>query len=650
MTYPTATAHDLERAARAHAAPPPDWTVAEHAERRRKLSKETSDLDGNYRLDVTPYWREPLEWYTREELEYMVILKITQIGYSEIMNNIKCYHIDLDPAPMITLFPTQDDARDWSTEKFTPMVRDTPCLHGKIMSRREKSGQNTTNLNIRFTGGMDTLAWSNSASRLSQKSRRLIFIEEPDRCSTDAKGEGKAINLVIRRGDSFANRKVVMGGSPTQKNFSAIYQWMETTDWREYWIPCWKCGGHQTIEWKMVSWDKAGGGDTAAYNHPKYGYNLPETAHLVCRLCEARITNDQKIDALADGKWVATRPFRGRAGFALQGPYSPMPKATLRHVVEEYLEAKAEADKGDYSDMRVWTNTRCGEWYEEPAEEEYSEESISHLREVMTGPVPHQVKYITAFIDPGGQWTDYEIVGWGDEDETWGLVYGRVHYGMESGKKDTALMFAELEHVLFSTPLEHATMGTIEIGAVGIDTGYHTEDTYGWIKAMRRKHHNRIYACKGEDGWESKSGWYRTSILKEKKILLRLIYVDQIKKVCMERMQIKDKGPARMHINANYPEEWEKQMTSNRLLTKWKNGQPLLYWKKNPWQRDEALDCRVGNMAVEKIAKTYFNQQAIKTQTPHQFAAPQRDGVSQPSPRSQSGFVKTGRPGGWMSR
>lgn len=599
-----ATAMEADIAARKYALPPPDWTVAEHAERRRMLSKETSELHGPYRLDVTPYWRRPLELYTDDMVEFIKVKKGSQLGYSELMNCIICYHIDMDPAPMITLFPTQEDARDWSIEKFTPMVRDTPCLQGKIKSRREKSGENTTNLGIRFTGGQLTLAWSNSASRLAAKSRRIIFIEEPDRCSTDAKREGTAIKLIIKRGDAFANRKVVMGGTPTLKPGSAIVKEMETTDWEYFWVPCPRCGGFQTLEWEMIHWEMAGGGDIGYNIHPIYGLNLPETAYLECKLCSGHINNDEKIASLEEGRWVATRPFKGQAGFDISGVYSPMPKATLMHGVQQYLEAKTQAELGDYNDMQVWVNTYTGQPFEEPAEEEFNEEDISHLRESIGTRVPEPVRYLTAFIDPGGHNMAIEVVGWGDHSESWGLWYHEMPIGLIDQKKDNEKVFEDLDYYMFKMPFVHESGRLMKISAVGIDTGNWTKECYEWVKKHRAR--NRVYACKGDDGWEK--DWFRKTHIKTSKIMLHLLYVDQIKLTVMRRMLKKQKGPGYMHINANYQSNWEQQMTSNRLMTKWRNGQPVRYWFKYPHLRDEALDCRVGNIAVREIALRHLEK------------------------------------------
>ncbi len=638
MSLQHATARDLERGARRMAAPPPDWNVAQHAEARRKLSPETTALHGPYRFDVTPYWREPAEWVMRPDVERLKCVKGNQLGWSDFMNNVLLYIVDLIPGGVIMLFPTKDDGTDWHSEKFVPMIRDSG-MADRINSRVSRDGQNTTNTNIRFAGGMITVVWSGSASKLSQRSRKYVIIEEPDKCLKDVKAEGNSLKLAVKRSDTFADRKIIMGGTPTVRGSSPILKEMETTDWRKYWIPCHLCGFYQYLEWespegvRQVKWDMAGGGDTQAVKHAVYGFSLPDTAYIECANCAGRINNDEKIAALADGHWVPTRAFNGELGYDISSIYSPMGKATLATGVKEYLAAKVEADRGDFNDMRVFVNTYRGEGYDPPASEEIKRENITHLREDLGTTVPMGVHYITCAVDPGGHRMDVEFVGWGEADESWGLLYVTLETGMLD-EKDKPDMFETLEKLLFETEFQHASGIVLKPECYGVDTGAYATDMYGWIKKVKKEGHKFVYGLKGKEDMDRVAIHASKALLQQHNIWLYIVGTDPIKLTWLRRMQRLKPGPGYMHISNDYPDDWEAGMVSNRLYSRWKNGQESFFWKKDSWARDEPLDLRVYNSAIRYKDRNRLNE-LPKPGRPLNRFAPRDPGV-------ESGTVTAG--------
>ena len=66
-----------------------------------------------------------------------------QVGKTEgLINNTIGYHIDQDPAPILIVLETESKAEAWSKERLTPMLKDTPCLAGKVRDSRARDSDN----------------------------------------------------------------------------------------------------------------------------------------------------------------------------------------------------------------------------------------------------------------------------------------------------------------------------------------------------------------------------------------------------------------------------------------------------------------------------------------------------------------------------
>ncbi|MCV5491374.1 phage terminase large subunit family protein, partial [Escherichia coli] len=84
--------------------------------------------------------------------------------------------------------------------------------------------------------------------------------------------------LGTKRSETFWNRKIVLGSTPTVKGVSRIEKaWLES-DQRRYFVPCPHCGEYQVLEWGSkstpygIKWEK-----------DSEGNGLPETAYYLCR-------------------------------------------------------------------------------------------------------------------------------------------------------------------------------------------------------------------------------------------------------------------------------------------------------------------------------------------------------------------------------
>jgi phage terminase large subunit GpA-like protein len=84
------------------------------------------------------------------------------------------------------------------------------------------------------------------------------------------------------------------------------------------------------------------------------------------------------------------------------------------------------------------------------------------------------------------------------------------------------------------------------------------------------------------------------------RVLLFLVGVDTAKELIFARLQIDEQGPGYMHFNGKCDEEYFKQLTAEKLVTRFSKGFPHKVWVKAR-ARNEALDCEVYALAALTI-------------------------------------------------
>ena len=133
---------------------------------------------------------------------------------------------------------------------------------------------------------------ANSPSSLASRPIRIVLCDEVDRFPPSAGSEGDPIDLARKRAATFHNRKFVMVSTPTLEGSSRIASAFETTDKREYYVPCHECGEYHVMKWKNVHWEQ----------------DRPETACYTCEHCGAIWDDAARYRAIRRGYWQATVP------------------------------------------------------------------------------------------------------------------------------------------------------------------------------------------------------------------------------------------------------------------------------------------------------------------------------------------------------
>jgi phage terminase large subunit GpA-like protein len=539
----------------------------------------------------------------------VVIMSAAQLGKSEALLNIIGYHIDNDPSPILMLQPSLDMAQSFSKDRVANgLLASTPCLKDKVKSPRARDSGNTT-LHKIFPGGSITLVGANSPSGLASRPIRLVLCDEVDRYPTSAGSEGDPIQLARKRASTFWNRRIVMVSTPTNRGASRIENAFENSDKRFYYVPCQHCGHEQTLRWANVQWTDAN----------------PETARYQCEECAALWSDSDRRKSVKEGSWVATEEFNGVAGFAISALYSPW--TPLSEGVRDFLLVKKNPEQ-----LKVWTNTYLGESWEDQGES-IDELNLMERAEDFAEKVPEEVVFLTCGVDVQDDRLELSVIGWGRDDESW-VIEHKILYGDPS----TPHLWTSLDTQLFKTYQTHDDR-EMPIRSTCIDSGGHyTNTVYTYAKKNAGR---RVFAIKGVGG-EGRPVVGRPSKNNIGKCPLFPVGVDTAKDMLFGRLRVNEIGASYIHFSDQLPEEYYKQLTAEKIVTRYHRGfKKRMFQKMRP--RNEALDCFVYAIAAYAILGINVNALADKARR-EPVETPKQTAVKQPFvPKTGRGFINSWR-------
>lgn len=573
----------LEVARRENLLPPPKLTLSQWAERYAVLSRETSAQTGRFR--AFPYQIGIMDAITDSTVTKVTVMKSARVGYTKILDHIVGFFVHQDPSPIMVVQPRVEDAEDYSKTELAPMLRDTPAL-ATIAGDQKAKDSNQTILKKTFVNGSSvTLVGANSPGGFRRITARIILFDEVDGYPVDGAGnEGDQIALGTKRSETFWNRKIVLGSTPTVKGYSRIEKSWNESDQRRYYVPCPHCGECQVLEW--------GGVDTPhgmKWDKDENGNGIPETAYYVCRHNGCIIHEADKPDMVGAGEWRAGKPFNGHAGFHIWAAYSLFPNASWPNLVAEWLRVK-----DDPLARQTFINLVLGEPYEDRGERALNEAKLAARTEVWPAEVPYGVACITASGDVQDDRVELETVGWGRNEERWS-----IDHAVFEGDPDSDELWQRVDAYLLRKWYRFDGR-PYEVMAACIDSGgHHTQKVYEFCKARLGR---RIWAIKGESakGGARSPVWPTKRPSAKHKASFRpvIIGVNAAKDVIRARLHLEEPGPGYMHFPADRDINYFAQLVSERSVSKISNGQRYRVWELPPGRANEALDLAVYSYAA----------------------------------------------------
>lgn len=588
--------------------PDPELTISQWADAHRVLSAETSSEPGPWRTDRVPYAREIMDVLSPSDpTQEVTFVAGTQVAKTEIGNNFIGFIIDHAPGPAMMVYPTSNTGKRSSRTRLAKMIDSTPSLRAKVSDRaRDKS--NSASLK-EFPGGVLAIAGANSAAELKSMPVRYLFEDEIDEYPDDVDGQGPADELAEKRTDTFTRKKIFRTSTTSRKGRSKIWRHWLASDQRCYYVPCPHCVREQVLRWEQVRWETRkiweftdGDGVIALAAAGAEGAIQRDTGELLevwyeCMHCQARIEQHHKTAMLERGRWIAEAPGPEKpAGFHLSALYSPLGWYSWRTAVKKRL----EADKDPTGErLKIWTNTVLGEPYVEASEQLSDLDIKARAEPYRLKTVPMGGMMLTGAVDVQANRLEVKVKAWGRGEESWLVDYDVIY-----GDTESAQPWEALDEYL-KAKFAHESGAALRILATAVDSGYRTQTVYDWC---RRRTHRHIFPVKGQSqtgktvlGRPSKQDVdHRGQVIKGG-VEVWPIGADTAKSKIYARLKIAPAdeagkptgGPGCLHFPLGLPDDYFKQLTAERMVSRYHKGYLRTSWEKDASERNEALDLEV---------------------------------------------------------
>ncbi|MFT0875721.1 phage terminase large subunit family protein [Rhodopseudomonas sp. G2_2311] len=581
------TLEEVERRALESLRPPPRLTLSDWVEHNIYLPHGVSSLPGLVQL--WPFQREIADAIGDPAIERVTLVKPVRVGFTTLLTGALGAFVANDPAPILALLPTEADCRDYMVSEIEPIFSASPVLADALGEAKDESGRNTI-LSRRFPGGSLKIVAAKAPRNLRRHTARVLLVDEADGMEVTA--EGPPIALAEKRTLSFADRKIVIGSTPTFEGTSYILRSYSLSDRRIFETPCFDCRAPHEIVWSDIQWPEG----------------RPAEAYYVCPSCGCVVSERHKLEMVNGGAWRATAPeVIGHAGFRLNALVSLLPNASWGKLATEFVAAKS-----DRTTLQVFVNTILAEGFRVDGGEEIDDEALAKRAEPFgCEAMPEEVLAITAGVDVQRDRLEVTLLGWTEAGPM--LALGAF---VIWGRPEDDSTWAELDDLL-KRRFPHPLGGTIGIDATAIDSGdgETMEQVYKFCfpRAARK-----IFAIKGDGGFR-RPFIERSSSSKARGGMLFIVGVDPIKDHITAKLT---GGNGAIRFSDTLPASWYEQLCSERAIIRYSRGQPTRRFERIPGRRAEALDCVVYGVAARYLLNINWAARAEALRSPELALAP----------------------------
>ena len=462
-----------------------DLTISEWSDKFRILPSSSAE-SGRWRTSRTPYLKEIMdELSPQSKTQKCVVIKATQLGFSELGNNVIGYFTHHDPRSIGMWLPTEGMVERHAKKKIWRMIEDTKVLKDVVSPRmRGKNTETSTISQVLFKGGSLSLYGSNQSSSYHSDSINIILKDDVDIFTDDVEGEGSPMELIDNRADSFANRKIYTNGTPTVAGSSHIELEYEDSTQSKYYMPCPQCTPKdkalQNVE-SMVTFEL----DNFIYEDDNY--KLLSNVSFVCPHCGSLIEEKEKTSMMdyENGAKYIDKYEHEIKGYSINSFYSPW--VTWEQIIREYLKAKKAELNNNKTLIKRFVNTRLAQPYKEEKEVLPHQELAKLKNELDRGVVPHDTWKIIMSVDVQKNHFWYEIRA---------LQYSYNFHVLDYGRVET---WEQLE-MLLRGDYYNTKSDKFSIFICGVDSGYNKSEVYDFC----RKNKDICIPLKGKTTMEAR--------------------------------------------------------------------------------------------------------------------------------------------------
>lgn len=433
-----------------------------------------------------------------------------------------------------------------------------------------------------YPGGQLDIVGSNAPSGLAMRPKRFVALDERDRHSANAGGEGDVKRIVYARTRSYQRRrKIYEVSSPTDDESSLIWpSYLEGTQ-EVFEVPCPACGVFQTLEFERLRWTL----DSAGAVHPA-------SVHYHCAACETPIPTTAKGRMLRGGRWRATAVPRvpHKRSFWLHGLCAAF--ALWEEVAQEFVSANSQSDPAKRAmQLRAFFNTTLGVLFKDQQQETQKTTLLARARRYDGGSgddpvrfhVPREGAILTAGVDVQHDRFEVIVRAWGVGETSW-----LIERAILRGDTTQDSTWAALDDYLSARRWTHesGTAMTIRAATVDAGDGAMSKRVYQFCAPRLHRH---VYAIKGSSN--ETAPLIPAKPTKVKPGRLYVCGVNAAMDVFNRRLNADTVGTGYLHLNDYASEDYVTQVLSMRRVINPKTRKRR--WEATPGVRNEAADCEV---------------------------------------------------------
>lgn len=549
--------------------PPEELTVSEWAGKYRFLDERSSSMPGKWKNEMTPYLVGIMDEFNNYQTEKIVFCKCTQLGGTEALNNMICFSVAQDPAPMMIVYPTSELADSVVEQRIKPMLK------ASKETKKHFKERNSTKKELQFDNMYVSIVGSNSPSELASRPIRYLFLDEVDKYPNESKKEADPISLAVERTKTFNNRKIYMCSTPTTRT-GHIWEEKEKADIeKHYFVPCPHCGEFIELKFSQIRWPDD--------NEKLSAADKAEFAQYICQECGSTINDSDKMEMLQKGKWEIVKEntkFTKTVAFWINTLYSPFTR--FSQIAKAYLMAKDDTEA-----LHNFTNSWLAEPWEDTKLKTNAETVMERQTDLPEFVIPEWTRLLTAGVDVQETSLYYIIRAWGEYLTSQLVTRGQV------------TSFRDIERVM---NLEYMKPdGTVKlVDLCLIDSGDQTDEVYDFA-AMNSEW------CLPSKGTSSMINYFKLSSVNKTSskaygMTLALVDGGKYKDMIAGRMK-RENGTGSWMVFDGIDLEYCTQVTAEHKITEKGGGGKLrTRWvQKTSHADNHYLDCEVYGMAAADI-------------------------------------------------
>jgi len=542
-----ATAHLVPGSARRHLRAPAPCTVAEWAERHRRVTDGAHA--GQWRHEYAPHTVKIMQTYSQPWVREVWFLGVEQSGKTNSMLNCLAWAIEQAPGNVFFLMPSEDTVKKMVSGRLRPMLTKTPRLQEALTGRADDLALDQ----LRLAGMTIYPAHANSPAAMASWSARHVFADEVDKYPELAGKETSPIELIRKRTRTYRGRfKRFFASTPAGRFIHA-----GTYACPQVWLKYLRCPHCQELI-------KPTGEHLVLPEGATPEQVEVEGCSFACHRCGALINETERQQAIRTGAWVAIKggdlAHPSRVGFHHHG--WDCLDISLREIAGAYL--RATRPGSSLADRIAWANGyEAVDYVAEHADRK--EEFILRLRDetMPRGVVPEWACCVLMIADTQKRGFHYAAwaVGYGPECPTHLVEHGfveRFAHLADLGSKEWTAPSGRRVPVL---------RGYIDSGG-GTDPNHrkHSRTTAVYEFCRRNRMWRPVKGNTRQDQvWSSKQIDYYPTLSGKKMPVINgptryMLQVNHFKDELADKLQIEPGDPGGITLHAGVGDDYAKQM------------------------------------------------------------------------------------------